>query len=318
MKLRTAIGAVAGVVTATAVGNRLLTRRAGDLEPALDGVEDTYRWRGFDVAYTEAGDPDDPDLLLVHGVSAAASSREFAAVFEALSTEYHVIAPDLPGYGRSDRPPLLYSASLYETFLADVIRDLAEDPTVVASSLSGAYAAEAAGRTDVESLVLLSPTDETMGESRRTWVRGLVRSPVVGTGLFNLLVSEAGLRHFHRDHGYADPDNLTEETLDYEWRSAHQPGARYAPASFLGGFLDPDEDLTATLSALDVPVTLLWGEETDTTPVSTGKRLAEAADARLIVFEDAKLLPHVEHPEAFVDVLTGSFEDGDVTTLARD
>lgn len=318
MKLRTAVGAAIGVVGATAVGNRLLTRRAGTLEPAVRGVEKTYRWRGFDVAYTEAGDPDDPDLLLVHGVSAASSSREFAEIFDTLSKDYHVIAPDLPGFGRSDRPPLLYSASLYETFLADAITDLAEEPTVVASSLSGAYAASAAGDTDVESLVLVCPTAETMGDPPRAWVRALVRSPVVGTGLFNLLVSKPALRHFHRDHGYADVANLTEETLAYEWKSAHQPGARYAPASFLGGFLDPDADLEATLAEVDVPVTLIWGREADTTPVATGRSLAEEADARLIVFDDAKLLAHVEHPETFVDVVTGAFDGDDQVASSRE
>ncbi|WP_136686880.1 alpha/beta fold hydrolase [Halorhabdus amylolytica] len=318
MKLRTVASVTLGAIGATALGNRLLAHRAGDLEPALRGSDDVYRWRGFDVAYTEAGDPDDPDLLLVHGISAASSGREFAEVFEALSADYHVVAPDLPGFGRSDRPPLLYSASLYETLIADAITDLVEEPTVVASSLSGAYVAGAAGETDVESLVLLCPTDETMGDPPRAWLRALLRSPVVGSGLFNLIVSESGLQHFHRDHGYADIGNLTDETLEYEWTSAHQPGARYAPASFLGGFLDPDDDLERTLADLDVPVTLIWGREADTTPVSTGRQLAEAADARLVVFDDAKLLPHVEHPAAFVDVVIGEFEEGDVTTLESD
>ena len=309
MKLRNVLATALGTAGATALGNRLLTHRAGDLEPALRGIDDTYRWRGFDVAYTEAGDPDDPDLLLVHGISAASSSREFAPIFEALSKEYHVIAPDLPGFGRSDRPPLLYSASLYETFLTDAIEDLTEDPIVVASSLSGAYAANAAEDDSVRELVLICPTDTTMGDPPRAWVRALLRSPVVGTGLFNLLVSKPGLGHFHADHGYADMGNLTAETLAYEWRSAHQSGARYAPASFLGGFLDPDADLETILAGLELPVTLLWGRDAETTPVTAGKALARTADCRLIVFDDAMLLPHVEHPGAFVDVVTEAREE---------
>ncbi|MFB6201561.1 MAG: alpha/beta fold hydrolase [Halorhabdus sp.] len=318
MKLRTVLGGALGAVGATILGDRLLRRRAGDLEPALRGVDGTYRWRGFDVAYTEAGDPDDPDALLVHGISAASSSREFSEVFESLSKSHHVVAVDLPGFGRSDRPPLLYSASLYETFVADAIDDLVETPTVVASSLSGAYVASAARETDVDSLVLVCPTDETMGDSPRAWVRTLVRSPVVGAGLFDLLVSKPGLRYFHRDHGYADMAKLTDETVDYQWRSAHQPGARYAPASFLGGFLDPDTDPESVLADLTVPVTLIWGSDADITPVAAGRDLARAGDARLLVFDDAKLLPHVEHPNAFVDVLTGEFEDTESAVLDSD
>ena len=236
-------------------------------------------------------------------------SHEFAEIFEDLSREYHVIAPDLPGFGRSDRPPLLYSASLYETFLRDAIRGLADEPRVVASSLSGAYAAGAATEVDVDSLVLIAPTDSTMGETPRSWLRTLFRTPLVGTGLFNLLVSKPGIRHFHRDHGYANVDNLTEATLDYQWKTAHQPGARYAPASFVSGYLDPGVDLAETLADVDAPVTLVWGRDADVTPVSGGRALAKKTDSRLVVFDDTLLLPHVEHPEKFRDVVRGTLAE---------
>jgi len=316
MKLRNLLTAAVGAAGVTAFVNRLLTARAGDLEPPLVGASGTYRWRGFDVAYTEAGDPDDPDLLLVHGLSAASSSREFAEVFEDLSREYHVVAPDLPGFGRSDRPPLLYSASLYETFLRDAIRSLVDEPRVVASSLSGAYAASAATETDVDSLVLITPTDSTMSETPRSWLRTLFRAPLVGTGLFNLLVSKPGIRYFHRDHGYANMANLTDETLSYQWKTAHQPGARYAPASFVSGSLDPESDLTETLTDVEAPVTLVWGRDADISPVSGGRALAKKTDSRLIVFDDAKLLPHVEHPAAFVGVVSDDFDEAPSTAVS--
>lgn len=316
MKLRNLLTAAVGAAGVTAGVNRLLTARAGELEAPLLGTDETYRWRGFDVAYTEAGDPADPDLLLVHGISAASSSREFSEVFADLSREYHVIAPDLPGFGRSDRPPLLYAASLYETFLRDVIRGLMEKPRVVASSLSGAYAAHAATEADVDSLVLIAPTDSTMSETPRSWLRTLFRAPVLGTGLFNLLVSKPGIRHFHRDHGYANMDNLTEESLQYQWKSAHQHGARYAPASFVSGYLDPETDLSETLTEVDGPVTLVWGRDAEITPVSAGRALAKQTDSRLLVFDDAKLLPHVEHPAAFVGVVTDDFDEAPSTAVS--
>jgi pimeloyl-ACP methyl ester carboxylesterase len=39
------------------------------------------------------------------------------------------------------------------------------------------------------------------------------------------------------------------------------------------------------------------------TPLSDGRELAATADARLVVFDDTKLLPHVEFPARFVDVV---------------
>jgi pimeloyl-ACP methyl ester carboxylesterase len=309
MKLRNLVAGAVGAAGATAAANRLLASRAGELDPFLEGEHGTYRWRGFDVAYTEAGDPEDPDLLLFHGINAAASSHEFYRVFSDLAEGYHVIAPDLPGFGGSDRPPLLYSASLYETFVADAVADLADEPVVVGSSLTGSYVATAAREADVERLVLVCPTDTSMG-GRRTWLRSLVRSPVLGEAVYNLIVSKPSLRHFHEDHGYYDMDNLTDEVVDYEWATGHQPGARFAPASFISGFLDPEADLGETLAELDAETTLVWGRDADITPLSEGERLAERAGARLVVFDDALLLPHVEHPGEFVDVARGDVGAG--------
>ncbi|MFB6151432.1 MAG: alpha/beta fold hydrolase [Haloarculaceae archaeon] len=303
MRLRKVAGLAVGAVGATALVNRTLSRRAREFEPALGGVQRTYRWRGFDVSYTEAGDPDAEDLVLLHGINAAASNNEWEAVFDDLAREYRVVAPDLPGFGHSDRPPLTYSASLYEAFVRDFLDEVTDDPVVVASSLTAAYVAAVADDVDAARYVLVCPSADAM-PGERVWLRTLFRSPVVGEALFNALVSEPGLRYFHDDHGYADLDNLTEETLAYEWTTAHQPGARFAPASFVSGHLDAEVDLADALGDLDAPVTLVWGADADLPPLSTGRELAEAADVRLVSVGDAQLLPHVEHPDEFRAVLT--------------
>jgi len=301
-KLRTAV-AVAGLGVA-GVANRALASAGGDLEPAVLGEQRTYRWRGMDVAYTELGDPDDRDLVCFHGVNAAGSSIEFEPLADELAEEYHVIVPDLPGFGRSDRPPLVYSATLYTAFVQEFLADVAEDPIPVASSLTGAFLADAVDdlADPPERLLLICPTADTM-PGRRLWLRTLLRSPVVGSALYNAMTSKRALRYFSADHGYYDPDKRSETRLDYQWRSAHQPGARYAPASFLSGYLDPDLDLATALSATDAEVTLLWGREAETTPLSEGRDLADEIDARLVVFDYARLLPHVEHPEEFTETL---------------
>jgi len=304
MKLRTLAGAALGAVGAAAVGNRVLDRRAGELGPPLAGDQGTYRWRGFDVAYTEAGDPDDPDLVLLHGINAAATSNEWRTVFEALADDYHVLAPDLPGFGLSDRPPLTYSASLYTTFVRDFLTDLSENAVLVASSLTAAYAADAASDVDVDRLVLICPTAETM-PGRRVWLRSLVRAPLVGQVVYNAIGSKRSIRYFHDDHGYHDTSNLADETVEYEWQTAHQPGARFATASFISGHLDPEADMDDLLADLSVPVTLVWGRDSDMPPLATGRDLAESADVELVSIGDSALLPHVEHPEEFLAVVRG-------------
>ncbi|WP_436347554.1 alpha/beta fold hydrolase [Natronorubrum sp. FCH18a] len=302
MKLRTALGAAVGTVGAAVLGNRLLKKRAGDLENPLVGIERTYRWRGIETKYTVAGDPNDPDMLLCHGIHAGASSREFEPIVERLAEDYHVIAVDLPGFGRSNRPPLIYSGTLYAEFIRDFTADVADEPTVVASSLTGSFAAEAAQESEFDQLVLICPTDETTDE--RPWVRTLVRTPIVGTTLFNLLASKPGIRYFYDRDGYYDSDRIDDAELEYAWRSAHQPGARYAPASFSSGTLDPEFDLATELAALETPTTLVWGRDAELVPLREGRDLADAADLELVVIDYATQLPHAEHPDKFVEYLS--------------
>ncbi|UPW00233.1 alpha/beta hydrolase [Halorussus gelatinilyticus] len=302
MKLRNVAAGVAGGLGAAALGNGLLSWKVGDLDPALEGRQGTYRWRGFDVAYTEAGDPDDPDVLLLHGVHAAASNKEFDQIFDQLAKTHHVVAPDLPGFGRSDRPPLTYSAALYTAFVTDFAEDVTEDAACVATSLSGAYATLAQHQSSpFTRLVLVAPTGDT--GPRRTWLRSLIRSPLVGQALFNLLTSKRSLHFFDNREAYSTEASYTESDVDYQWETAHQPGARFAPASFVSGYLDPDVDLGEELVRLDVPVTIVWGRDATVSPLEEGEELAEQADAKLVVFDEAKLLPHAEHPGPFLDVL---------------
>jgi pimeloyl-ACP methyl ester carboxylesterase len=304
MKLSRLLGAaVAGAGVAT-VANRALRARAEDPSPPLPGKQQTYRWRGMDVAYTEAGDPDARTLVLLHGVNAAGLSHEFRNVAGDLAEEYHVVAPDLPGFGASDRPPLRYSAALYEDFVESFLMQY-DAPGVVASSVTAAYtAANAEHATD---LLLICPTTEPF-PGQRPLLRELLRAPVVGTGLHNLVTSKPSIRYADRDHGYYDPANVTAELVDYQWTLAHQEGARFALAAFVAGALNSGPDLGARLPEHPATVTLLWGRETTTTPLSTGRALAEEADARLVVFDRALLQPHVERPEAFVDLVVETVE----------
>lgn len=58
---------------------------------------------GLSVFYREAGAPDAPALVLLHGFpSASHQSRELIPL---LADRFHIVAPDLPGFGRSDMPP---------------------------------------------------------------------------------------------------------------------------------------------------------------------------------------------------------------------
>ena len=57
---------------------------------------------GLKVFYREAGRVDAPTLLLLHGFPSA--GHMFRELIPALSDRFHIVAPDLPGFGQSDMP----------------------------------------------------------------------------------------------------------------------------------------------------------------------------------------------------------------------
>ena len=72
---------------------------------AAESTEVSYRTvttENVDIFYREAGNPERPTLLLLHGFPT--SSHMFRELIPALADKYHVVAPDYPGYGFSSMP----------------------------------------------------------------------------------------------------------------------------------------------------------------------------------------------------------------------
>lgn len=62
----------------------------------------TEKVDGLDIFYRESGDPTKPSLVLLHGFPT--SSHMYREVLAQLGDDFHVIAPDYPGFGNSESP----------------------------------------------------------------------------------------------------------------------------------------------------------------------------------------------------------------------
>lgn len=65
---------------------------------------ETVEVEGVNIFYREAGNPKNPTILLLHGYPT--SSHMFRNLIDELADDFHLIAPDYPGYGRSDQPAM--------------------------------------------------------------------------------------------------------------------------------------------------------------------------------------------------------------------
>ena len=83
----------------------------------------TVKIDGLDIFYREAGPKEAPVVLLLHGFPT--SSHMFRNLIPALADEFHLVAPDYPGYGYSSMPTVDEFAYTFDN-LADVIGKFVE------------------------------------------------------------------------------------------------------------------------------------------------------------------------------------------------
>jgi len=74
----------------------------------------TENINGVEIFYREAGDISKPTLVLLHGYPT--SSHMYRNLIQSLSHKYHLIAPDYPGYGRSEQPPMAEFDYTFDNF----------------------------------------------------------------------------------------------------------------------------------------------------------------------------------------------------------
>ena len=297
-------------VGAAALANAYIFYKTPPLLSRLPGGDTRYfPTPEGDVFYKKAGDG--PPLLLIHGIGAGCSSFEWRHVFAPLAEKYTVYALDLLGFGKSDKPRIPYSATFYRELIGDFCRqvigvgDGRGEADVIASSLSAAYVV-ALSQSDpsiFRRLVLVCPTGmETLANEPGTSegiARDVLRTPVLGSSLYNGIASRLGIRQYLTARVYADPKKVTDDLVDEYHVAAHQPGGDHVLPYFVGGHLNQNvEDLFG--GVIDLPL-LVWGREAKEAPLAQAESFLERNPAaKLEVIEDAGALPHDEQPDAFL------------------
>ena len=100
--LFTALTSVAMIAAMIGVMALYTTPAAAAGDTAATVYHRSMEINGVNIAYREAGDAKNPTVLLLHGFPT--SSQMFRNLIPELAENYHVLAPDYPGYGTSDMP----------------------------------------------------------------------------------------------------------------------------------------------------------------------------------------------------------------------
>ncbi|MEK7855765.1 MAG: alpha/beta hydrolase, partial [Acidobacteriota bacterium] len=98
--------------------------------------EKTVTVFGAKINYVEAGDPAKPKVILLHGL--CGTILNWATNTGAIAQNYHVIALDQIGFGKSDKPMLKYRIGTYADFLDKFMAELKiEKASLVGNSMGG-------------------------------------------------------------------------------------------------------------------------------------------------------------------------------------
>ncbi|MBA3745413.1 alpha/beta hydrolase [Sporichthya sp.] len=276
-------------------------------EPTDDPLRIQYTTvHGYRRAFRMAGSG--PALLLLHGIGD--SSDTWEPVIGELAQHYTVIAPDLLGHGRSDRPRADYSIAAFACGMRDLISVLDFDRvTVVGHSLGGGIAMQFAYQFPerCERLVLVG----TGGVGPKTHpMLHLVATPGVETMLPLLRVpgvkqfGSVGLKVLH----WLDTDlGRDAEDLVRVFDALPDTPARSAFLRTLRSAVDRRGQVITMLDRCylseGMPTLLIWGGRDAIIPVDQARMVNQAMPgSRLEIFDNAGHFPHHTDPERFLAV----------------
>lgn len=263
--------------------------------------------------------PDDQQsipLLLVHGLGDEADT--WRHVLPTLAAQRRVLALDLPGFGRSDKPDAPYTVSWYAAVLGDLLDALQIERVALAGHSLGAItchwlALEQPAR--VKRLALLA--GGLAAAPRKLDLNTLLLlTPGIGEWLYTQLRKDpqaayASLRPF-----YADLDALPQPERDFLYQRVNervwnddQRRAFFRTLRGLARWLPAQQkSLANRLAGFATPTIVLWGENDHVASVENGRLLATLQPtANLTVLPGAGHNLHQEQPDIVAKALSGFY-----------
>ena len=221
-----------------------------------------------------------------------------ARVLDLLARHGAVVAPSLPGFGRSPRPEDFDTVADLVHLVLALLDDLpGGKATLIGLSFGGWLAAEAAVKCchKITHLVLADPVGIKISPPDQPDI----------LDIFNRSPEEVRAKSWHDPDRFApDFDEMSDEALVVYARN-REALCRYAWHPFMY-----DPQLKRWLSRIGVPTLLLWGESDRIVTPDYGRAYsALIPGSQFALIEGAGHHPEIEQPEAFVERIAAFLKD---------
>jgi pimeloyl-ACP methyl ester carboxylesterase len=309
MKKRYVFAGLTGVV-AGAIATKLLTRpRDVSWPDSLEFIyHPEYSWfarvNGVRVHYQEAGDEDAPPMILIHGF--ISSNLIWSHVLLPLARQgFRVIAPDLPGYGYSEKPAdARYSIAEQSRAVIGLMDRLGIKKAIIAgASYGGAVAATIAldNPERVHKLVLIGAV--TNDDAKKKFLLRVSSLPLIGDIATPLFLGSRWVLKKRMENMYRRMQKPINEKMVASRHhllataNTHRAMIRTARAWSANR-------IEREASLIRQPTLIVWGDQDDHFPLDNAFRLRDAIPtAKLIVFRNCGHLPPAEYPQKFVEAV---------------
>ncbi|MEM8830409.1 MAG: alpha/beta hydrolase [Cyanobacteria bacterium P01_G01_bin.19] len=286
------------------------------LNSSIGGTKNVYHWNFLDqqyqIVYETIGEGN--PLLLLPAFSTVSSRTEMKGIANILATQYRVTVLDWLGFGESQCPPVDYNPALFQQLLGDFVKSIFNSPIIlVAAGHASGYALKFAQDNPgiISQLILIAPTWQgplrVMGlpDGVRNGVKNLVRSPFVGQGLYYLNTTPSFLRLMYKRHVYVDESKLTPEFIAQKHQITSKDGARYAPAAFVTGAIDPmtnREEFLQLLESVSIPILIILAENAPPKSKAEMEAMTELEQVQTVILRGT-LGIYEEYPETVTEAI---------------
>jgi len=289
-----------------------MTERKRNLRPVREVTTPSLQYRtihGYKRAFRIAGSG--PAILLIHGIGD--NSTTWDVIHAKLAQRFTVIAPDLLGHGKSDKPRADYSVAAYANGMRDLLSVLdIERVTIVGHSLGGGVAMQFAYQFPqlVERLILVSAGGVTKDVN---FVLRMASLPMGSEALavLRLPLVLPAVQIAGRIVGQALGTTALGHDLPNMLRVLNDLPERTASAAFsrtLRAVVDWRGQIVTMLDRCylteAIPVQIIWGTKDAVIPVRHA-RMAHAAmpGSRLEIFEGSGHFPFHHDPARFIEIV---------------